>query len=218
MKVFISYSSMDSWIADKVAVDIQGLGIEVFHDRKDVETGDDIDDVIRDQIVSSSEMLALISHAALQSHWVMMEFGAARTLRKRLVPILVGLSPNELPQPINRHLARDLNQIERYYDELRERMRTGEPLDPPALILPPPSGPLDPDLIGIGSPVAIADRVVDPERFPVLNDDMRQYLGLDATVIGLGWQGLGVKTFRLDVDDGTFYWADRWLVPRSGLN
>ena len=37
----------------------------------------------------------------------MMELGAARTMRKRLALILVGVSPNELPSPINRHLARD---------------------------------------------------------------------------------------------------------------
>jgi len=209
VKVFISHSSADMWIAQRVCEDIAALGIDVFLDNKDLQTGDDFDHETNDHIRDSDEMIVLVSHAALKSNWVMIEFGAARVLQKRLVPILIDVAPNELPQPINRHLARDLNQIERYYEELRRR-RPGVSLREP-VILPtaPPSDQTGP--LKVGDRVLITDRPRDPDEFPVLSEDMRKYLGMETTITAPGWPEQEPPTFRLDIDDGTFYWADRWL-------
>src|SRR6476659_1548608 len=95
MKVFISHSSGDRWIAEKISEEIEQFGIDTFLDAQNLEAGDDFDEEIRRQLTESDEILIVISAAALKSHWVMMEFGAARTLGKRLVLILVGISPNE---------------------------------------------------------------------------------------------------------------------------
>jgi len=214
MKVFISYSSTDHWIASKVREDIGKLGVEVFLDRREIESGDEIDEQIRRHLREADEILLLVSPAALRSHWVMMEVGAARMLGKRLVPILVNVSPNELPEPINRHLARDINQIEKYYEELRTRRTPGDiPAEP---LLLPPAIPHDHSKpLSVGDRVIITERPLDADSFPVLNDSMRPYLGMSATVIAHGWGDQGTKTYRLDVDDGTWYWADRWLSRPS---
>ena len=90
----------------EVGEEIQELGVETFLDAQNIVTGDDFDEGIRRQLAESDEILFIISAAALRSQWVMMELGAARAMGKRLVLILVGVSPNELPSPINRHLAR----------------------------------------------------------------------------------------------------------------
>lgn len=212
MKIFISYSSSDAWIASKVSEEIKKLGIEVFLDRNDIETGDDIDDRVRRNLHEADEILVLVSPGALRSHWVMMEVGAARTLGKRLVPILINVSPNELPQPINRHLARDLNQIDRYYSELRQRSSSSVASTEP-LLLPSPTSAREQDKpLTVGDPVVIAERPIDTESFPVLSDDMRLYLGMRAHIVAPGWEDQGTKTYRLDVDDGTWYWAERWLT------
>jgi len=210
VKVFISHSSAETWIASKVCEDIMQLGIDVFLDNKDVQTGDDFDQKTNEHIVDSDEIVILISQTALRSNWVMIECGAARVLRKRLVPILVDVAPNELPQPINRHLARDLNQIERYYRELRQRCESGvSPQLPIILPTAPSSDRFRP--LKVGDRVKIADRPREPDEFPVLSEDMRRYLGMTATITAPGWVEQEPPTFRLDVDDGTFYWADRWL-------
>jgi len=214
MKVFISHSSNEAWIARKICEDLVGLGIEVFLDNKDIHTGDDFDTKTNEHIIDSDEILLLVSQAALRSNWVMIECGAARALRKRLVPILINVSPNELPQPINRHLARDLNQIDRYYGEISNRLESGASMQQP-VVLPsaPPLGRTQ--QLNIGDRVTISSQPCEPEEFPVLSEDMHRYLGVTATITGLGWIGQEVPTFRLDMDDGTFYWAERWLQARS---
>lgn len=215
MKVFISHSSAETWIAHKICEDIMRLGIDVFLDNKDIQTGDDFDIKTDEHIVDSDEIIILVSQAALRSHWVMIECGAARVLRKRLVPILIDVAPNELPQPINRHLARDLNQIERYYGELLQRLESGgSPQQPIILPAAPPSERFR--SLKVGDRVVITDRPRDPEEDPVLSEDMRRYLGMTATITALGWVGEDRPTFRLDVDEGTFYWAERWLRRLDG--
>lgn len=219
MKVFISHSSADRWIAEKISEDVEKLGVETFLDAQNIETGDDFDEEIRNQLLACDEIVIIISPAALKSQWVMMELGAARTLRKRLALVLVGVSPNELPSPVNRHLARDLNQIRDYYDELkiRRKSKTGgtdksnappERTDPLIAPLPPPHGQDRP--LTVGDRANISERPLDPESFPVLADDMEQYLGLTATIIAEDVLPQG-KAFRLDVDGGMFFWAERWL-------
>lgn len=215
MKVFISHSSAETWIARKVCEDIMRLGIDVFLDNKDIQTGDDFDGKTNEHILDSDEIIVLVSQAALRSNWVMIECGAARVLRKRLVPILIDVAPNELPQPINRHLARDLNQVERYYDELLQRLENGvSPQQPIILPAAPPSDRLRP--LKVGDQVSITDRPRGPDEFPVLSEDMRRYLGMTATITALGGAGEDRPTYRLDVDDGTFYWAERWLIWPDG--
>ena len=219
MKVFISHSSTDQWIANQIAQHIESFGIDVFLDAKDLETGDDFDDRILANLMQSDEMLLLISRTALQSYWVMMEFGAARTLGRRPALILVGISPNELPTPINRHLARDINHIDRYYEELRRRLKSAHASESDtmpreeSMITRLPAPQPDSRSLAIGDRVKISEKPIDLEKWPVLNDSMRQYLGLTSKITALADTGPGQdRTFFLEIDNETFYWADRWLV------
>lgn len=217
MKVFISHSSGDRWIAEKISEEIRELGIETFLDAQNIETGDDFDEEIRRQLTESDEILIVISAAALKSQWVMMELGAARTLGKRLVLILVGVSPNELPSPVNRHLARDINEIRSYYNELELRQKSTSADEPSAtsshldsLIAPPLPPRSDNVPVHVGDRVQISERPIDPEGFPVLVEAMEQYLGLNGEIIAEETFAQAA-VFRLDVDGGVFFWAERWL-------
>lgn len=220
MKVFISHSSADQWIARQVGQQIELLGIEVFLDDKDLVTGDDFDERIRANLRQSDEMLLLISNAALRSYWVMMEFGAARALGMRPALILVGVSPNELPDPINRHLARDVNQIDRYYDELRRRLKSAHPDVPEestqreeSLITRLPAPQTESRSVAVGDRISISEKPIDPDGWPVLSDTMRQYLGFTSKITAVADAAPGQdRTFFLEVDSETFYWAERWLI------
>lgn len=121
MKVFISHSSSDKWIARQIAVHLGERGVECFLDEKDIETGDIIDDSIQKNLNECDELLMLLSPAALESAWVLLEIGGAKVLGKRLVPILVHVGANDLPDPLSTGLARDLNDIDSYYREVEER-------------------------------------------------------------------------------------------------
>jgi hypothetical protein len=122
VKVFISHSTTDQWIARRISQDLAAIGVATFLDEKDIETGDSIDEEIQKHLAECDELLMLLSPAAIKSHWVLVEIGGARALKKRLVPIMLHIGPNDLPAPISKGLARDLNDIEKYYAEVKARI------------------------------------------------------------------------------------------------
>jgi hypothetical protein len=134
VKVFISHSSLDKYIAGTISEELERRGIETFLDAKDIETGDSLDDSIDGQLKDCDELLILLSPVALKSHWVLLEVGGAKALKKRLVPILIHVGPNELPAPLAKGFARDLNEIDKYFDEVQARALASPASDaePPA--------------------------------------------------------------------------------------
>jgi len=213
LKIFLSHSTDDSFIAGVLQTELTRLGAEVFLDSRSLQTGDDFDQVIGEEIAASDEVLLLLSHASLKSHWVLLEVGAARALRKPLMVILNGVLPNDVPWPLNRVLARDLNQVEKYYGEVRQRLEGNgrrNPL-PPSLPIVTPAMP--PKVhFDVNDSVVISEVPADPNLFPRLNDEMKRFLGQATRIIGPGWDLRdGTSTFRLEIDGGQNIWADRWL-------
>lgn len=43
-------------------------------------------------------------------------------LKKHVVPILIYVNPNEVPEPIKKYLARDINEIDHYYAEVKREL------------------------------------------------------------------------------------------------
>src|ERR1700761_3166199 len=127
VKVFISHSSQDKWIARTLSRELETLGVTTFLDEKDISTGESIDDSIHENLQDCDEILMLLSPAALASHWVLLEIGGAKALGKLLIPILLHVGPNELPQPLAKGLARDLNDVDRYFAEVEQRLNPGVP-------------------------------------------------------------------------------------------
>jgi len=101
MKVFISHSSRDKWVARRISQDLNAMGIETFLDEKDIETGASIDEVIGDHLKDCDDCLMLLSPSALNSHWVLIEIGGAKALGKRLIPVLLHVGANEIPAPLS---------------------------------------------------------------------------------------------------------------------
>src|SRR4051812_46756221 len=89
MKVFISYSSIDKIIANRIAKIMQDLKIDYFLDSKDINWGINISSKIKDEIKLSSHIIIIISPASLKSQWVPFELGQATALDKIVLPFLV---------------------------------------------------------------------------------------------------------------------------------
>ena len=118
MKVFISHSAYDKWVARQMSRLLEGAGHTTFLDEKDIKTGDSIDTAIQRHLKDSEHLLILVSPASITSHWVFIELGGAKALGKRVVPILFHVGANEVPAAIAQLLARDINDFDRYVDEL----------------------------------------------------------------------------------------------------
>ena len=111
MKIFISHSTKDKWAARRITEDLISLGAEIFLDEKDIETGESIDSSIRKHLKDCNDFLIILSPASLKSEWVLIELGGALALEKKVIPILLYVGANEMPNAINLKLARDINQL-----------------------------------------------------------------------------------------------------------
>ncbi len=121
--VFISHSSKDRWIARQMARLIEERDIRTFFNEKDFQGGDRIPETIKKNIKECKELLVLLSSASVQSDWVKYEIGAAWVLRKRIVPIVDKLSPEQMPVLPEQVKAVDLNDFDNYLNNLGERAK-----------------------------------------------------------------------------------------------
>ena len=213
MKVFVSHSSADRWIARRISQDLNDLGVETFLDEKDIETGDSIDSSVHAHLKDCDEMLILLSPAALASSWVLIEIGGAMALEKRLVPILLHTGPNDLPRAIANGLARDINEVEKYYAEAKKRMAGSTPRlrEDKSRRLAASDAPAK-RRFEVGDTVRIPDQRQTTHFSRDINvgwnPAMDEYLGRTARVSRMG----PGRTVHLDIDPG-WTWAMDWLEP-----
>ncbi len=202
MKVFISHSSSDKWAARRIAKDLEDLKIETFLDEKDIKTGESIDIKIQENLSQCDDLLILITPASVNSQWVLIELGGAIALKKNIIPILMHVGVNDIPSVINKLLGRDINEIEKYYAEIKSKSPIPKRIKP---VLP----------ITVLKTFEIGDRVQLPKiakpinEPPGWNDDMDKYLGLQTTVKDLRTE---YNAVGVDIDGGAWTWAIDWLV------
>lgn len=231
MKVFISHSSTDKWVARQLARLIDAEGHTTFLDEKDIKTGDSIDVSIQTHLKDCDHLLLLLSPASIASQWVFIELGGAKALEKRVIPILFHLGANRIPSAISQLLARDLNDFDKYLEELRQgdtsasgssvRGRPGKARSAAVatkkserVLRRPADFPLVKSHGGLskGDRVRIVEveRLTDEDRRaePQWVSSMNKYSGAQARVVGvdaeLGW-------IVVDVDDGEHWWNPSWL-------
>jgi hypothetical protein len=130
MMVFVSHGWADAWVARQIARCIADCGAAFFLDVYDIESGDDIDHEIRSAIVAADELVALLTPVSRKRNWLWAEMGAAWGHGKRLVPLLYGVTRQELDNDggaamLGRLNYRNLNDFDQYLDELKRRIDHG---------------------------------------------------------------------------------------------
>lgn len=127
IKVFISHSSLDTWVARQIARNIELCGATAFLDEADMEHGDDFEERIIAAANSSSELLVLLTPWATTRPYIWLEMGLFWGNKKRIVGVLHGVTAKELssderiPVLLKRTDLVDLNRIDSYFDQLRNR-------------------------------------------------------------------------------------------------
>ena len=128
--VFISHSEKDRWIARQMAALIEERGrkhgIKAFLDEKDIQGGESIPDSIRKNIQECREFVVLLSRYSVKRPWVLIEIGAAWALEKRIVAITDKVTPEEMPAIIAPYKAIDLNEYDKYVEQLVNRVKGAE--------------------------------------------------------------------------------------------
>jgi TIR domain len=127
--VFISHSGTDTWVARQIAQAIVNCGATPFLDEAEIEVGADFEDDILSFLEKADELVVLLTPWALDRPYVWAELGAAWGRRIPIVVLLLGLSAAELqerpgvPVLLKRRNILPLNEVDRYLNELRERIQ-----------------------------------------------------------------------------------------------
>jgi TIR domain len=217
MKIFISHSSHDKWIARKISEELNERGFETFLDEKDIKTGESIDKAIRKHLTECDELLLLLSPQSKASTWVFMEIGGARALQKGVATILINLGANDVPAPLNEALVRELNEIDRYYEELKRRDGGHDKAKRKRkLATKTAAKQKDRKSLGVGSHVTIADPNVLSEAIKQQNprwvSEMDRFSGKSTVINDVEEKGF----YRLQIDGGDYLWHADWLLQNAG--
>lgn len=216
MKVFISHSSKDKWAARRISEDIESVGVDTFLDEKDIKTGESIDGSMKEHLSDCDDFLILLSPASLKSEWVLIELGGAMALGKRVVPILLYVGVNEIPKAINLKLARDINDVETYYNELGESLGTSKRKKKAPSRERKEKHTVS--LLKVGDRVRIVssapgDEYRDRELDTFWVDPMNEYLGRSARITRTAEPQK--DDYFLDIDNGRYAWVSSWLIPEK---
>jgi hypothetical protein len=128
-RVFISHSSIDTWVAKQIAQQVEFCGASTFLDEADIEYGDDFEDKILEAARNSEELLVLMTPWATSRPYIWLEMGVFWGQGKRIVGILHGMSAKELstqesmPALLKRIDLVDINKIDSYFAQLAGRVK-----------------------------------------------------------------------------------------------
>jgi len=131
-QVFISHSSKDTWIAKQIAFHVRECGALSFVHESDVDHGDDFEEEILKAANLSSELLVLFTPWSKVRPYIWMEIGAFWGSGKRISFALHGLTSQEvsgeegIPALLKSTNLLDLNNIDSYFAQLRERVQAWE--------------------------------------------------------------------------------------------
>lgn len=121
--VFVSHSSKDIWIAERMVDLIERSGADCRIDKRDFEGGGNIWDEINSAVGDSQEIVILFTPNSKSAEWISFEIGAAAQMKIHVTPILYSVDYKEL-LIISGKIAVDLNTgfNDRYLDDLKKRI------------------------------------------------------------------------------------------------
>lgn len=131
-KVFISHSSIDTWVAKQIALQIVSVGASTFLDEADIAHGDDFEDNIREAAQESNELFVLFTPWSTTRPYIWLELGMFWGSQKRIVAVLHGITPKELssderiPILLKKTDMLTLNEIDSYFSQLKARVEAAE--------------------------------------------------------------------------------------------
>lgn len=107
---FISYSSEDESIASKLHNALVRMGIPTFMAGISIDAGKDWTSEIFENLKEAQWIFFVATQSSCSSQAVQQELGASILDNKTIIPILVGITPEELPGWISRYQAIDIKQ------------------------------------------------------------------------------------------------------------
>ncbi|WP_440951590.1 toll/interleukin-1 receptor domain-containing protein [Methanococcoides sp. FTZ1] len=119
-KIFISYSTKDVEHINPILSQLSTIqNTEIFYADKTLNPGDNIDQIIINNIKNSDVFLMFNSESALKSNYVQQEIGVAKSNNKIIIPILLDSNkPTAMLNGINYLNFYDQSKKEAEFDRL----------------------------------------------------------------------------------------------------
>jgi len=128
-RVFVSHSSIDTWVARQIASHIEARGAAAFLDERDIPAGDDFLENVLNVEPRCGELLVLLTPWSIKRPYVLFEISCFTHSRKRIIGVTHGLSADDVARDpyvgvlLGRRDLVDINRIESYFEELHARIR-----------------------------------------------------------------------------------------------
>jgi hypothetical protein len=129
IRVFISHSSIDTWVARQIGSHIEARGAAAFLDERDIPAGGDFLAKILNAEPDCEELLVLLTPWSIKRAYVLFEISCFTHSWKRIVGIPHGLTADEVAKDpyigvlLGRRDLVDINRIESYFEELDARVK-----------------------------------------------------------------------------------------------
>ena len=127
--VFISHAGTDTWVAKRIAEQIEERGADTFLDESHIAVGEDFEERILSALDQADELLVLLTPWSLKRPYVWAEIGAAWGKRIPIIGVLYGLTPDEIntqsdvPILVKRRDLVDINKLGEYLSQLQEKVK-----------------------------------------------------------------------------------------------
>jgi DNA-binding transcriptional LysR family regulator len=126
--VFLSYSHSDIEFANKLGQDLEGIGLSVWQDCKEIRPGDSISRRIEKALDTSDYFLLVLSTASISSDWVDREYRMALNLQlEKGKPCIIPICLHDVNPP---SLLRDIRYVDFVKDYTRGWMELARFFDP----------------------------------------------------------------------------------------
>jgi len=117
-RVFLSHSTRDQWISERMKEKIEEVGVSVWLDAFDLPGGRNVKERIKQGMRSSTECSILLSPASRQSDWVRHEAGLADAYERPTTLVLLHVSDDDVPDPLRDLKYFNINEFPAYLRHL----------------------------------------------------------------------------------------------------
>jgi hypothetical protein len=125
--VFVSYVVRDAAFAADMKLVLERSGVEAFCATDDLRPGEEWEKRLKNALKECSELVVLLSPESINSSWVLVEIGAAWVLGKRITPVLVSGSEEDIPDVLKRWqvvTCKSISALNALFDSITARYVT----------------------------------------------------------------------------------------------
>ncbi len=122
--IFLSYSAKDRSQAKQLSELLQQSNLKVYFADKNLEGGSPFTDEIRAALHDSRELWVLATPSSVDSVWVATEWGTAWALQRRIVPILLNVTKDRLPDRLRALHAVSFSKVTEEVQRAQKRVST----------------------------------------------------------------------------------------------